>query len=168
MPTDDPPRSRKVHPLRALPIQHVQRVKRALRVRCDDRMPSPAWGQRTSSPGSSRIGSIYVMAHRRCTSILVYPFRSAARVHDLLSIADMEHEKDTRQDDRPTNSDTASDLTSFLEQRVRILLDQSTSTQHSSSSNDVVFRVAQDRRRSPTNILPYRQRRGGDQKKLAH
>ena len=79
-------------------------------------------------------------------------------------ITDMDQDKDTRPDDRPTKSDTASDLTSFLEQRVRIPLDQSTSTQHSSSSNDVVFRVAQDRRRSPTNILPYQQRRSVDQR----
>ena len=93
--------------------------------------------------------------------MLVYQFRPVFGLWLAVVITDME---DTRPDDRPTNSDTASDLTSFLEQRVRIPLDQSTSTQHSSSSNDVVFRVAQDRRRSPTNILPYQQRRSVDQR----
>jgi len=96
--------------------------------------------------------------------MLVYPFRSAFGLWLAVVITDMEQDKDTRPNDRTTNSDTASDLTSFLEQLARILLDQSTPTQHSSSSNDVVFRVAHDRRRSPTNMLPYRQRRSVDQR----
>ena len=119
-------------------------------------------GQRSSS-GSSRIGSIYV----RLTGG-VNPYWCirpvSVRYMACRRYTDMDQDKDTRPDDRPTNSDTASDLTSFLEQRVRIPLDQSTSTQHSSSSKDVVFRVAQDRRRSPTNILPYQQRRSVDQR----
>jgi len=92
--------------------------------------------------------------------MLVYPFRPVFGLWLAVVNTDME---DTRPDDRPTNSDTDSDLTSFLEQLVRILLDQSTST-HSRSSNELVFRVAHDRRRSPTNMLPYRERRSVDQR----
>jgi hypothetical protein len=91
--------------------------------------------------------------------MLVYQFRPVFGLWLAVVITDME---DTRPDDRPTNSDTDSDLTSFLEQLGRILLDQSTSTQHSRSSNELVFRVAHDRRRSPTNMLPYRERRSVD------
>ena len=88
--------------------------------------------------------------------MLVYLFRSVFGLWLAVVITDMQQDKDTRRNDRPANSDTASDLTSFLEQLVRILLGESTSTQHSRSSDDVVFRVAHDRRRSSTNILPYR------------
>jgi len=52
------------------------------------------------------------------------------------------------------------------EQRLRILLDGSMkSTEQSGAIDDaVLFRVTQDRRRSLTNILPYRQRRAADQR----
>ena len=101
--------------------------------------------------------------------MLVYPFRSVFGLWLAVVITDMQQDKDTRPNDRPTNGDTDSDLTdseltSFLEQLVR-MLDKSGSTQYSRSSDELFFRVAYDRRRSPTNILPYQQRRSKDQRR---
>jgi hypothetical protein len=72
--------------------------------------------------------------------------------------------------EQPKNFGAGSGLTHFRSalaveaQRLRMLMDESTkSIQRSGSADDVVlFRLAADRRRSPTNILPYRQRRATD------
>jgi hypothetical protein len=73
--------------------------------------------------------------------------------------------------ERPKGFGTGSDLTHFRSalsveaQRLRLLMDESTkSVQRPGSIDDVVlFRFAHDRRRSLTNILPYRKRRSTDQ-----
>jgi hypothetical protein len=90
----------------------------------------------------------------------------------------MERRKEFGPGDPPTEASSSSrseateGLTHFrsalngVEQRVRMLMNESIrSAQQSGAVDDVVlFRVTQDRRRSPVNILPYRQRRATDQR----
>jgi hypothetical protein len=71
----------------------------------------------------------------------------------------------------PQDKDPESDLKRVrhtltdLQKRLQMLLDESTrSTKPISEAEDVMLRVSQDRRRSKTNILPYRKRRTGDPK----
>jgi hypothetical protein len=50
-----------------------------------------------------------------------------------------------------------------LHQRLQEFLDDSTRAQQSNTTGDVLlFRESQDRRRSKSNILPFRKRRAGD------
>jgi len=71
--------------------------------------------------------------------------------------------------EQPTDSGPGSSLTHLrnsleLEaQRLRMLLDKLTQSTPAPSDDVVRFRLAADRRRSATNILPYRQRRATDQ-----
>ena len=76
----------------------------------------------------------------------------------------MERRENNRPIDHATdNADAVSRLAQVIEQRLRILMDQSKSAHDSGAiDDDLVFRLAQDRRRSKTNILPYRQRRATD------
>ena len=71
--------------------------------------------------------------------------------------------------ERPKDFDPGSGLADFRDtlaleaQRVRMLLDKSTQSTPAPIDDVVLFRLAVDRRRSPHNILPYRQRRATDQ-----
>ena len=94
----------------------------------------------------------------------------------------MERRKDFGPGDPPTEiseissssrSEGAANLTHFrsaltgVEQRLRMLMNESSrAAQQPPAVDDVVlFRVTQDRRRSLTNILPYRQRRATDRRR---
>ena len=71
--------------------------------------------------------------------------------------------------ERPKDFGPGFDLTHFRNSlalealRLWMLLDKSTQSTTAPIDDVVLFRLAVDRRRSPHNILPYRQRRATDQ-----